>query len=162
MLQILIDESMVEHPITTLESNNICKQLTSLSKKKGEGDISILFRWYIESIEYICYGWMDGNCVTKNKHSLLSDGISSNDYIDTASNQAILYGDIFILKYKNGYVPFGIEEYGMYYIMQDTHEYDTETNENYDPIKKNNYFKNIESKKLDNSLTYDTTDYTII
>lgn len=162
MLQILIDESMVEHPITTLDSNNICKVLTGLSKKKGEGIISILFRWYIDSVEYICYGWITGCCVNKNIHNLLSDGIPSSDYIEIQSHQTILYGDIFILKKKNEYLPLKIEEYGIYYIMQNMNDDECEPIESIEKKENNHYFKEKESNKLDNSLTYDTMDYTTI
>ena len=163
LIQIHIDESMEE--IDCNPTKSMVSKLKKLAKTKGEGDIQLLFHWYIHNIELICYGWLYGECVDMNKHKLLRDGVPNNEYIDILSENAVLYGDIFLIKkVQKKYEPLSIIEYGEIYAENNYEDTDDESvQEIEENIIEKKQTKTLSRKKNNsehtNILDIDTTDY---
>ena len=94
------------------------KNLISLLNKSytscGNDSIKLLYTWNYLDSEIHCLGWNDGEAGFENKHDLPPSGISK--FLDSESSEQLLFGDIFILKMKNGkYINFEISDYGDFY-----------------------------------------------
>ncbi len=88
-----------------------------LSKNKissGNGDIKELYMWKYEDKIIKCYGWYDGEAGFENKHELVPNG--SSNFLEENSSNILLYGDIFILAFKeNKCCDFCVSDYGIFY-----------------------------------------------
>jgi hypothetical protein len=167
MLQILINEEMIEHKNCKCNKNNLMNYLETISKNKGYHNIKEIVVWYNDNDMLICYGWMNGCEDKKNKHEVVNSEICETDLY---TQPITLYGDIFIIKYKqNKYMDLSISEYGNFYIMNKNYYNECdENNELNETSNDEKYFHNkvhenkISSNIQDNSLMYDNTDYSII
>jgi hypothetical protein len=165
IVQIHINESMDE--IECNPTKTFLKKLKKFAKVKGEGDIQLIYHWYIHNIELQCYGWLYGECVDMNQHSLLRDGVPNNEYITQPSEKATLYGDIFIIKYsKKNVSPLSIIEYGEIYAENNYDDSDNEKEILETETIEKKQTKTLSRKKVTqehcNILDIDTTDYTTI
>ena len=112
MIRINIDSTMDEIP---LKSNNIKTIINKNIKSKGNDKLNELYSWDIDGFNLIAYGWCDGNAGYENKHELIPNGFSS--ILTEDSSEALLFGDIFILKKKqNDFIDLTIAEYGEIYL----------------------------------------------
>jgi len=112
VVQIYRDASMDEIDCK-FNSKNICKNLTGISKSCGNDSIKLLYTWKYGGYELLCYGWYDGEPGFENKHDLPPAGNSI--FLDTDSSEQLLFGDLFIVKKENKYLPYEVADYGEFY-----------------------------------------------
>ena len=110
-IQIFRDGKMDE---LNIPKNNVINHLTKASNSQGNNELTSIYRWYFEGQLITCFGWYDGDKGFENLHDLPYGGESS--FLEEDSSEKIFYGDIFILKYKNGIsVDITISDYSVFY-----------------------------------------------
>jgi hypothetical protein len=128
-IHILKDGKMDEIIYTKKKYNekDLLKYLSKISKSQGSDNIKKLYTWNYQSSKIICYGWYDGHNGFENKHELPQSGIS--DFIEEDSSLKKLYGDLFILKFKNKYIDLTIGDYSVFYstMVEDYSDYETDS-----------------------------------
>ena len=143
-----------------MNTKNTCKQLIKCAKSQGNDSLKELYSWNFEETKIICYSWYDGEAGFENKHDLPPGG--NSDFLDEDSSEKLLYGDIFICKFKdNKYIDLDITEYSEFYnyIFGGFDNCDTETEEEFN----NTESEDEDYKPTDNEESdIDDNDYEII
>ena len=109
---------------------DIIKKLTKSSKSQGNNALTKIYTWSFEGCDICCFGWYDGVNGFENKHDLPYGGKSS--FIEEDSSEKILFGDMFILKYKAGVImDITISDYSVFYSdrFENFSIYDTDNDE---------------------------------
>ena len=110
-IQIFKDGKMDE---LNISSKNVLKKLKANSKSQGNDELNKLYSWNFEGDDICCYGWYDGEKGFENLHDLPHGGKS--DFIDEDSSEKIIYGDLFILKYRgDALVDINVSDYSVFY-----------------------------------------------
>jgi hypothetical protein len=110
-IQIFKDGKMDE---LNISSKNVLKKLKANSKSQGNDELNKLYSWNFEGDDIHCYGWYDGEKGFENLHDLPHGGKS--DFIDEDSSEKIIYGDLFILKYRgDALVDINVSDYSVFY-----------------------------------------------
>jgi len=110
-IQIFKDGKMDE---LIIPKKNIIKHLTNASNSQGNDELTNIYKWHFEGEIIACFGWYDGDKGFENSHDLPYGGESS--FIEEDSSEKILYGDVFILKYKDEKVfDITISDYSVFY-----------------------------------------------
>tara|TARA_B100001093_G_C26855881_1_gene1027384 strand:+ start:6040 stop:6549 length:510 start_codon:yes stop_codon:yes gene_type:complete len=158
--------------ITTIEcklnTQNVCKKLTDISKSQGNNAIKLLYTWSHDNYQIMCYGWYDGEAGFENKHDLPVSG--NSQFLETDSSEQLLFGDLFILKQiEKKFYDFDISEYGEFYnysyggfidCESDDDSVNTESiDEDYNPDDDTKDEDEYEIDDEDNILEEDTNEY---
>jgi len=93
---------------------DIKKLLETNSITQGDSCIHLLYNWNHEDYRILCYGYVDGEAGSENKHDLPPAGIKKINTLDESDTQ-LLFGDIFILKKTSRLCDFDISDYGTFY-----------------------------------------------
>lgn len=165
-LHILKDGKMdeINYNKNKYDEKILIKYLTKISKSQGSGDIKKLYSWNYQGYKIICYGWYDGHNGFENSHTLPRSGISG--FIEEDSSLKILYGDLFIFKFKDKYTDLNISDYGIFYsnMIDDYSDYDTDEStsdeKSTDDEKEDKIIDDYEIINNNfNELEYDNNDY---
>jgi len=93
---------------------NIIKSLTKASLSQGINELTKMYSWKFEGNDICCFGWYDGDNGFVNSHDLPHGGKS--DFLEEDSSEKIIFGDMFILRYKDDKVcPITISDYSVFY-----------------------------------------------
>tara|TARA_B100001287_G_C22681896_1_gene530951 strand:- start:1478 stop:2032 length:555 start_codon:yes stop_codon:yes gene_type:complete len=113
-LVLIKKDGTMDDIILKITKKNVLSLLNKSYTSSGNDSIRLLYTWkYIDS-DIHCFGWNEGEAGFENKHDLPPSGLSK--FLHTDSSEQLLFGDIFILKMKNGkYVDFEISDYGEFY-----------------------------------------------
>jgi hypothetical protein len=111
-IQIFRDGKMDE--ITIKYNKNIISLLKSISIAQGFDELKHLYSWNYESDIIQCYGWYGGENSFINSHKLPQGG--NSDLLDEESSLIKLYGDIFIIRFKDDNpIDLLISDYSVFY-----------------------------------------------
>lgn len=95
-------------------SKTLRKVMRETSKVKK---IQHLYTWPYENNEILCYGCVDGNAGSENKHDLPGSGKKELSSLDNSDTQ-LLYNDIYlVMKHGKKFLDFDTSEYGLFYTL---------------------------------------------
>ena len=90
---------------------HLCKQLNQQSEANN---IQHLYTWKYDESDIYCYGSIEGNAGSENKHDLPPNGEKKISCLDNSDTQ-LLFNDIYIIKKGNRLCNFDIEDYDAFY-----------------------------------------------
>lgn len=139
IIRINIDNTMEN--ININEKKNLKEELVKITNLKGYNSIVELYTW---NKNVKSYGWMLGS--NKNIHKLPPSGKTNNLSNIELSENIELYGDIFIICFKNSnIIDYNISEYGELYYILTTDDFKEFSNSSDEEIE-----INTEEKKIEN------------
>jgi hypothetical protein len=110
-IQIFRDGKMDE---LNIPKTTIINNLTQASNSQGNNELTKIYQWQFEGDIITCFGWYDGDKGFENLHDLPYGGESS--FLEEDSSEKLFYGDIFILKYREGKpMDITISDYSVFY-----------------------------------------------